>query len=80
MQTMKEVLASFKGKKLDVTLDDGVIRISLRPDSEPAYPRYQIQEVGDDVFRMTYLGGKQASGVSRYYRIDKVLVIGPVTS
>ena len=79
MQTMKEVLTSFKGKKLDITFEDGVMRISVKADSDPPYPRYEIQEVGTDVFRMVYKGAKQAYGISRYYRMDKVLLIGPVT-
>jgi hypothetical protein len=44
------------------------------------YPRYEIQEVGTDVFRMMRKGSVKASGVSRYYRIDKVLEIGPISS
>jgi hypothetical protein len=56
VQTMKDVLASFKGKRLNVTFENGVIEISLRPDSDPAYPYYAIQEVGSEVFKMTRKG------------------------
>ncbi len=82
MKTMKEVLASFIGKKLDVTFENGVISISERPSFDP-YPSYEIQEVGTDVFKMAHRSAKPTKKLvvaSNYYRIDKVLVIGPITS
>jgi hypothetical protein len=82
MQTMKQVLASFVGKQLDAKFDNGVITLSVKPGATATtgYPRYEIQEVGTDVFRMIRKGSVKAGGVSRYYRIDKGLEIGPVSS
>ncbi|HYH83013.1 MAG TPA: hypothetical protein VEX86_24675 [Longimicrobium sp.] len=68
---------SFKSKFLTATFDEGVIRLSVKPASEGAYPRYQIVEVGTDMFRMEHKSAVQATGHSNYYRIDKVLSIGP---
>lgn len=82
MQTMKQVLASFAGEPLDATFDNGVITLSVKlgATAKTGYPRYVIQEVGTDVFKMTKKGSEKATGIPRYYRIDKVLVIGPVSS
>jgi hypothetical protein len=77
MQIMKEILTSLKGKNLDMSIEDGVIRIHPKPDGSPTFPHYRIHEVGTDVFEMVFYGAKQANGTSRYYRIDKVLEVGP---
>lgn len=82
MQTMKQVLTSFVGKPLDVTFANGVIKLSVKAaaSTKDSYPRYVIQEVGTDVFKMIYKGSEKAGGSARYYRIDRVLEIGPVAS
>ena len=81
MQTMKQVLTSLVGKPLDAKFDDGVIKLSVKQGATQStgYPRYVIQEVGTDVFIMKSLGSVKATGVSRYYSIDKVMDVGPIS-
>jgi hypothetical protein len=78
MVTMKEVLTSFMNKNVQVDFTDGVMRIT--PKLNEQYPRFRINSVGTDLFTMEYKGDIQATGHSDYYRIDKVLKIGPVAS